>query len=156
MYKFDEYCIRWDDHNTAINNEETTINIWPTIRIKYNEGFRLGFTLYKWKLEPSGDVLAIYPFGPEINGDDIIWKHPKKSLYTLNLQTEIKLIKDHLKSNKISDIINDIKNNIREDIIIYKYHANQWRQITKKKTKWAYIEKATKSDTCNIQRLLDN
>ena len=65
----------------------------------------------------------------------------------------IEFFKEELDTDKF---INNIENGItKEKIEVWKYHASQWRPIEKKKTKWAYKEKAVKSETCNIQRLLN-
>ena len=58
-------------------------------------------------------------------------------------------------SQSINDIIENIENDKDQNVITMKYHASQWRQVVKKKTKWTYLEKAEKTDICNLQRLLN-
>ena len=152
MYKFEEHCVRFDDHCVAINNNK--LDEWPTVRIKRDDGFILGITLHKWNLEPSGNALAIIKISGNIDIDDSIWTNPSQSQYFKTLQSKLQNVKEHIKTLNIHDIINNIQNDTFENVIIYKYHANQWRPIEKKKTKWAYICKQVKTDICNVQRLL--
>ena len=157
MYKFDEFCVKWEDHNVAIieNKENNVINDWPTVRIRKDKSYELGLTLYKWKLQPSGNMLAIYPMGYNINENDIFWTNPPQSEHFISLQEKLQSIIKNLKSSDKDALIEDIENGSCKDVIIFKYHANQWRPIEKKKTKWAYIGKQEKTDICNVQRLLE-
>ena len=158
MYKFETDCAKYDDHNTAINLETKSIDQWPTIRIKTDENhYKLGLTLYKFKLEPSGNALVVYGIKEELHKDDILWTNPIESDELNNIQSKLKEdIEIFKQESDTTKFINDISNGIlKENIEVYKYHASQWRPIEKKKTKWVYKEKAVKSETCNIQRLLN-
>ena len=152
MYTFEEHCVRFDDHNTAINNN--ILNEWPTVRIKQETTFILGVTLHKWNLEPSGNAIAIYKISDAINETDKIWTNPSESMYFKELQTSLSVVNELMKKSKIPDLIKNIENGTNENVMTYKYHANQWRPIEKKKTKWSYIGKQEKTDICNLQRLL--
>ena len=152
MYKFEEHCVRFDEHCTAINNN--VLDDWPTVRIKQNNDYILGITLHKWNLEPSGNALAILKISENIVEADSIWTNPSQSQYFKTLQSKLQNVYEHIKNTNINDIIDNIENGTFKNVIIYKYHANQWRPIEKKKTKWAYIGKQVKTDICNVQRLL--
>ena len=158
MFQFETDCAKFDEHNTAINLETKSIDQWPTIRIKTSEDhYKLGLTLYKFQLEPSGNALVVYGIKQDLHKDDLIWTIPNESEQLKNLQLKLKSeIEKFKKELDIVGFIEDVSNGItKENIEIYKYHASQWRPIEKKKTKWVYKEKAIKSDTCNIQRLLN-
>jgi len=152
MYKFEEFCVRFDDHITAVNNN--VLDNWPTVRIKQNDSFILGITIHKWNLEPSGNALAIYKISEEILENDLIWTNPSKSIYFESLQKKLKTVHNDIMKQQTTEMINDIEDGIFENVIVYKYHANQWRPIEKKKTKWTYLGKQEKTDMCNVQRLL--
>ena len=153
MYQFEEFCTRWGDHNSAINENKTLDNL-PTVRVKYSNKYKLAITLHKWKLFPSGEVLAIFPFGPEIDETDRIWTEPSQSQYFKSLQKMLQVLNEKMQNEDMFQLVEGIENGENTDIIVYKYHANQWRQIEKKKTKWAYLGKQEKTEICNIQRLL--
>ena len=152
MYLFEEHCVKFDDHNTAINNY--VLDEWPTVRIKQENEYILGITLHKWNLEPSGNYIAIYKISDPIDESDEIWTEPSQSKYFQELQLSLRTAHECIKKSNVLNIIKNIENGTFDNIIIYKYHANQWRPIEKKKTKWAYIGKQVKTDICNIQRLL--
>ena len=153
MKEFDTYCTKYEDHNCAINlNKE--LKIGPTIRVVEDNGYKLGFTLYKWELQPTGKALAIYVFNKKIEKNDIIWKNPQQSESLKEFQENIHFFSDYLNQFKVDDIIKKIESDSLKSIKIFKYHASQWREIEKKKTKWSYIKKQEKTDICNIQRLL--
>ena len=152
MYKFEEFCVRFEDHSTAINNNN--LDNWPTVRIKQNDSFILGITIHKWNLKPSGNALAIYKISEEILENDSIWSNPSKSIYFESLQNKLKTVHDNIMKQKTTEMINNIEDGIFENVIVYKYHSNQWRPIEKKKTKWVYLGKQEKTDICNVQRLL--
>lgn len=155
MTIFETHCEKWENQNTAIDTDNE-IKDFPTIRIQTEENYyKLATTLYKWKLEPSGNVLAVLPFGKSIAADDDFWRSPKNSDIKNEIKNEMDIQLHKIKSSDILSIIDEIKSDLYHGVIIYKYHANQWRPIEKKKSKWAYKAKVVKSDICNIQRLLD-
>ena len=152
MYTFEEHCVKFDDHNTAIN--DNILDEWPTVRIKQENAYILGITFYKWNLEPSGKAISIFKISDAINETDKIWTEPLESPYLKELQTSFCIANESIKKSNIPDIIKNIENGTYENVITYKYHANQWRPIEKKKSKWSYIGKQEKTDICNLQRLL--
>ena len=152
MYSFEEHCVKYDDHNTAINNNE--LCEWPTVRVKQDNCYFLGITLHKWNLEPSGNAIGIYKISENIIDTDKIWTEPTESPYFIELQESLRGAHENIKNENVSDIIANIENGSFKNVITYKYHANQWRPIEKKKSKWSYIGKQVKTDICNLQRLL--
>lgn len=152
MYQFESHCVKFDDHITAIN--DCQLDNWPTVRFKQNDSYILGITLYKWNLEPSGTALAIYKISDEIDENDLIWSNPSSSIFFKSLQDKLQIVHTKIIKSNIDNVIENIKNGTNENTIIFKYHANQWRPIEKKKTKWSYLYKQTKTDICNVQRLL--
>lgn len=157
MYSFELDFAKFEDHNAAIDTETYTISKWPTIRIKADEDkYILGISIHKWELQPSGKAIAIFQIGTPIHKDDKFWSVPKDSQYFQTIQeTFSKKIKE-ITDNNIESFVEKLENGqYNEQIQVYKYHASQWRQIEKAKSKWAYKEKAVKSEICNIQRLLN-
>lgn len=157
MTNFELYCDKWEVHNTAINAETYTLDSLPTVRIKVSPTeYKLGFTLHKWKMQPSGQALAIVTFGSEISNDDLFWTSP--DIKTKDFKTNIQKCIDEIKEQSIEQLICDIEEGkcSLENLHIFKYHASQWREVTKPKSKWTYIEKAEKSEICNVQRLLNS
>ena len=152
MYTFENHCVKFDDHNTAINNN--VLDEWPTVRIKQDDAYILGVTLHKWNIQPSGNAIGIYKISDTIIESDEIWSEPSQSRYFKELQTSLQTAKENMKKSDIQDIIQDIENGTLKNVLVYKYHANNWRPIEKKKTKWSYIGKQEKTDICNVQRLL--
>ena len=152
MYTFEDHCVKFEDHNTAINNGE--LDEWPTVRMKQDNTYELGITLHKWNLEPSGKAISIYKISNYIDETDKIWTEPSKSNYFEELQASLRVAHESIKRLNVLDIIKSIENGTFHNIKTYKYHANQWRPIEKKKTKWTYIGRQEKTDICNIQRLL--
>lgn len=152
MKNFETHCVKFEDHNCAIENNK--LNIGPTVRIIDNNAYQLGFTLHKWELQPTGKALAIYVFDKHISFNDSFWKNPKDSHLFTEFNENINKISEKLHSFQLLNLIEKIENNELEFIKTFKYHANQWREIEKKKTKWVYKEKQIKTDICNIQRLL--
>ena len=127
---------------------------WPTVRIKQENTYILGITLHKWNLEPSGKAIGIYKISDPIDETDKIWTQPTESKYLRELQSSLRSANESIKKFDILDMIKKIESGNFENVITYKYHANQWRPIEKKKTKWTYIGKQEKTDICNLQRLL--
>ena len=152
MYSFENHCVKFEDHNTAINNN--VLDEWPTVRIKQENTYILGITLHKWNLEPSGKAIGIYKISDPIDETDKIWTKPSESSYFKELQSSLRSVHESIKTLSVLEIIKNIENGTHENVITYKYHANQWRPIEKKKTKWTYIGKQEKTDICNLQRLL--
>ena len=138
MYSFDTYYTKWEDHNAAINNTKDEIKIGPTVRIKYDDSYKLGFTLYKWELKPSGKMMSIHIVSESIGENDIFWSNPSSSEETKELYKKMKDIELIYKNQSIDNVIENIENDKNTDIITMKYHASQWRRVIKKKTKWTY------------------
>jgi len=155
MYSFDTYFTKWDDHNAAINETNDLLKIGPTVRIKYGDSYKLGFTLYKWELKPSGKMISIHILNKSIPENDEFWSNPSNSSEAKEFYSEMNDIEKNYQIQSINDIIENIENDKDQNVITLKYHASQWRQVVKKKTKWAYLEKAEKTDICNLQRLLN-
>lgn len=152
MKEFETFCAKYEDHNAAINHLKNTIDIGPTVRIIDNNGFKLGFTLHKWEMKPTGKALGIYVFDIIFPND--FWINPTKSVILKDLNKEMIKIDKELKSYKLTDLIEKIENDEIENVKIFKYHASQWREVEKKKTKWSYKAKQEKTEICNVQRLL--
>jgi len=159
MNEFETHCVKWEDHNSSININKKIIDQWPTVRIKIDHNqYQLGFTIHKWKLEPSGDALAILPIGNIMSDDDIFWKNPIESQFLEEIQNKSKSILYYIITNSLDETIKSIENSeifLDDKIIYYKYHSNQWREIEKQKSKWIYKNKVIKTDICNVQRLLN-
>jgi hypothetical protein len=157
-YNFEEYFSKWEDHNAAINFEKKIIDQWPTVRIKVDENnYKLGLTIHKWKIQPTGDALAIIPIGGTVCKEDIFWTTPHDSKILDEFKNEAHKLLDSILQKDIEDICLKIENGEAIDALnihVYKYHASQWRQIEKSKSKWAYKQKDAKSEICNVQRLL--
>ena len=157
MYNFEEYCEKYTNHNSAINVKDFNITKLPTVRIKLeNNMYKLGITLHKWDMVPSGKALSILTFGDPIYVEDIFWTNPEKS----EILDQLKYAKDfinQIKETSLEQLVLYIENNecTFDNLYTFKYHANQWREIFKKKTKWTYKNKDIKSEICNVQRLLN-
>ena len=147
MNHFVTDCDKWDTHNTS--NVNNNFIIGPTVRIVDENNYRLGFTLHKWEIPPSGKLLAIYIVTESIPKNDKFWDNPNLSDHVPDIKDKLTLTSEKLKSISIEQIEDDEI----DEVFIYKYHANQWRQVEKKKSKWTYKYKAVKSDICNVQRL---
>ena len=152
MKEFETFCAKYEDHNSAIDIKKNNINIGPTVRIIDNNTFKLGFTLHKWEMIPTGKALGIYVFDNDFPNE--FWDNPTKSIIIKDLNKKMSEIDKTFKSYTLTDLINKIENNEMENIKIFKYHASQWREVEKKKTKWAYKCKQEKTEVCNVQRLL--
>jgi len=157
MTSFEVYCDKWECHNAAINAESFTLESFPTVRVKAdNKSYIIGTTLHKWKMEPSGSALAIITFGKALSEDHAFWNEPHNNRMN-DEEIEITSIIDKIKGQSIEQLVVDIEDgkSSLDNLHIFKYHANQWREIIKPKSKWTYKTKAEKCDTCNVQRLLD-
>ena len=158
MYTFELYCDKWETHNSAINSDNNTIDKFPTVRVKTdNDHYQLGITLHKWKMKPSGQALAILTFGPPLNSEDVIWTNPNSSDNLETIQNST-FVLEQIKEQSVEQIIKDIEDGKSglNNLHVYKYHASQWREIIKPKSKWIYKEKAEKQEICNVQRLLNS
>lgn len=154
---FELYCDKWETHNSAIETDTFTMTDLPTVRIKTgSHEYKLGLTLHKWKMVPSGQALAILTFGPNIHEDSDFWNNPKDSTAFQNAESVSDLI-EKVKEQPLEQVVSDIENGKTSipNLVFYKYHASQWREVEKPKSKWVYKEKAEKSEYCNVQRLLN-
>ena len=149
---FETYCVKWEDHNISINNDK--IILGPIIRVVHKDNFKPAITLHKWNLDPSGKALGVYIFDTSISCDDSFWRNPKQSSFYDQICNELIKLEKKLKSYCTEQLVNEIENDCLESCVIYKYHANQWRPVTKNKAKWVYAEKAIKTDICNVQIVL--
>jgi hypothetical protein len=122
MVKLETDCAKWDIHTT----ETELPNSFPGVKVVESEVF-FGYTLHKWKEDsPRGEFIAIVNIENYNSLDNF----------------------DNLKFD-LQDIINGES---VDNIHVFKYHANQWRNVIYKK-KWVYVNKLEKGD-CNVQRFL--
>ena len=123
MFSCEKDCVKFEVHST----ESELPQSFPGVKIiKGSDQFH-GFTLHKWKEEsPKGEFLALVIIQEEI--EDFFDKLPKFDLNDIMSGEEVK------------------------NVVIYKYHSNQWREVKFKK-KWTYVDKLIKGDS-NIQRIL--
>jgi hypothetical protein len=146
---FDSSLAKYDIHNVAYNVESQNIDSMPTCKIKLDDMYFLAVSLHKWLVDPEYDknnrgyYIATYKIAEE------------SDKYNIE-QTKIAL--DNLKLLCNKEFIMEIqKGKIPQEVKVFKFSVNCWRNVEKKGKKWTYIgDKPDKSHEQLIQRLLND
>jgi len=144
-YKIDDFPVKIDKFQSYTRNRDMKF-YGPAVRVEMNQKWHLGFVLHTWE---TYLCIAIVSEDHDIHDD--FWSCSK---------AEENIIEDI--EREISTIINI--GNLCENgdqfgfqTVYYKFSVNQWRTVSKKKTKYSFDDtKPDKLSSSIVQRFLNN
>lgn len=139
--RVDIYPAKYDDYESGYDTISGSITKHPAVQLAFEEQTTYGVLIHKWQMVDKSN-----------KGNYIACIDLKSNC----LSSTYELFLTYYESNK--NMFYDLENGVFPDdfsICVFKYSINQWRTVSKKRSKWEYTDtKPLKEGPCYIQRIL--